>query len=365
MTPSSLVKSMRVDQLLREGKKSIEFALFGSEYMNVAQELLDTFNFVLTKGFGSAGIYYESPLGKGLLKGDLSFFLRRESFYRNKHVMPVSSCFPCRLVIDSEWQKVMTLMDCWVTQEPFKSTFHQNLFFEFDLESVSLNSIPLPGVFFGCQAGEGSSDFIKASLELLEVRYNHESCGLLRKLLEEVLDKTCMVQVGVMLSRPGKPLRIVIFNQTPQMRKAILDYLGFSSLIIENQEIWEAIEVYQDGISGISLDFLPELGPRLGIEIDFSQQSNVCFSRRHHLFKDLLHFFDKKGLCEQEKVEAVLAFPSCFEYRVEYGNQCIVMKHDINHVKIDFKPNKNPLIKIYLRSILTEKFSHNNIKEFV
>jgi hypothetical protein len=104
----------------------------------------------------------------------------------------------------------------------------------------------------------------------------------------------------------------------------------------------------------VGLDLLPELGPRVGIELDFLPRSGVDFHHRSDRFRRLLQFLTERELCYPGKAEAALNFPSLFEYRGKQGKPAVLIVNDINHIKIDFQKDRMPRAKIYLRCRLDE-----------
>jgi hypothetical protein len=350
MELSSLMAALRAEHLFQYGTRAVEYSLIGSDAMNSIQELLDIFNHVVGAGFGSAGIYLESPLGPEGLGGDLSFYLRRERFHRNGKTIPASFFIPGVPEDNPEWQRIFRFMDCWSGVEPFRSKLHQNIFFEFDLNEKNLAAFPPPGVFFSCWGDESCLDLIDASLGVLEIPDRQDSRSIRRRVISEVLDKNHMIQVGVMLSRPGIPIRIVALDLLPGRRMAVLERLG----VTEERVLGKELEAFQDGISGLGLDLLPELGPRVGVELDFLPRSGVDLHHRSDRFRRLLQFLTERELCHPGKAEAALNFPSLLEYRDKQGKPAVLIVNDINHIKIDFQKDRMPRAKIYLRCRLDE-----------
>lgn len=203
---------------------------------------------------------------------------------------------------DSIWKNITSFSKEWLDKESFLFNKLLGFWLEFDLP---IEKYPVtPSVFFGPKKTQDFDWIVDYALPLLtgnpveeSHKKNFEKCYL------ALPQKSHAYQIGTMLGRPSKGIRIVINHLNSEFSK----YLQEIGLYKQNQSIEALLTDLESLCDRLVLHFnIGEIiGPDIGIECSF----NPSLFHREKRWKELFEYLVEKGMCTQKKKNSLLRFP--------------------------------------------------------
>ena len=255
---------------------------------------------------------------------------------------------------DSAWSRVLATVDHPTVRDQW---------LEFDVEPNN-SLFPTPSIFFGLNDASTLERFTSAPKDV---------CGLVQQLaLNSVPTQTMQLfdrvyqalptiahvfQVGLMLGRPERGLRVVIRGLAAEAMAGFLNHVkwpGNIHAVVETAKFWQQ---FSDWIF-LSVDVGNELGPRIGLVLKFYRHITGYDPRWNRILSEL----QTSEYCSSEHKEALLNWPGVTrESNCElnwpehlksvatlFSNETEpVFKRILNHAKIVLMDGEISTVKIY------------------
>jgi len=275
--------------------------------------------------------------------------------------------FPEVLLKTPEWRRISNFAKEWADNNSNLNDKIQCFWLEFDMPDEQ-NGVPIPSVFFGptkkhtYSKGKNISDFKWLTETAIPLLKGQEVPKEVKQKINESLSKmpeeTSLFQIGTMLSRENQMVRLHINKIKPEQIIPYLKQIGY-------EEKDDGLEILIDEIKDkadrfvLSFDVKENgIGPRIGIELSYSSD----LFQEEKRWDNLLDYLVEKGICLEEKREALLNYTGAEENHDFSGavlkpvstsadyldkiNKSTMVRY-INHVKIVYNPNKKLEAKAY------------------
>ncbi len=287
---------------------------------------------------------------------DVDFFVRLP--YVNPGLAP-------SLLNHEAWQALQRLCDAVASPSGRLHQQVRHVILEFDLDKPP-PAVPMPGLFL-----ELNTDRTFAAPELLAVT---DSLDIQRPhscVSEQTLD--CCVtalpsgakvaHVGVMLSRPGKALRIAIQGMQPADVAGYLESTGWLDPTRQLSTLIADVSALADPVAMVDIDVAKTVCPRVGVEFYLRREADNL-----PRWRALFAFLVERGLASPAKTRALLAWPGFTQESAANdtwsenlalgdilfrGMAKSIVWRNINHIKLSYQPGEAPEVKAYLG------FGHN------
>jgi hypothetical protein len=263
------------------------------------------------------------------------------------------------------WQAVARLCDDIVDPSGTLHAHVARVFTEFDL-GADPPTIPVPGLFLQLHEGKvRSASDVLAMVEPLVVCDG--SAGVQRAALDCCVTAlptgVALAHLGVMLSRPGAPLRLVIHGVRSADIPDCLGRIGWHDPAHQFAPLIAGIAPYADAVVMLDIDVADEVRPKVGVEFYVRQEAD-----NRERWQTLLGVLVDRGLAGPRKAAAILGWPGVTQEpddgrpwpetlalgdRLLRGMGASAFWRNINHVKIAYQPGHEAEAKIYLG------FGHN------
>jgi len=266
----------------------------------------------------------------------------------------------------TEWQQVEKLVQSWADPRSILYSKVLGLWFEFDT-SESSPDIPIPCIFISTvplriNTQEDVQNCLWLTKTALPLLTGHSlSEKLEQRVLQAILqlpDKSVLMNVGAMIARQAKGIRLVITHIQPTQILPYLTSLGWTDT---NDEFSVLIKELEQQVSRLVLHInITEEGidQKIGIECSFSQD-------QYNFETGWASFFDyliSKNVCLPEKKASLLGFLgveqednhndfdlSSYQLTVKMTEQTLTraLVRYISHIKLVYKPNQPLEAKAY------------------
>jgi hypothetical protein len=262
------------------------------------------------------------------------------------------------------WRDLARLCDGVAGASELLSRHVARVFLEFDLGAPPPPA-PTPALFLqlGSRARLEATDLL-AIVDALDI-HGHRSRASARALdgcLRALPPGAIVEHLGVMLSRPGAPLRVVVNGTQPAAIPGYLDAMGWRDATGQLSALVGGISPYADAVAMLDLDVADALGPKIGVEF-YVRRENENRPGWEALFASL----QRVGLAGPAKTAAILEWPGRTQKTgggtwpanlapgdlLLRGAAASVFWRNINHVKLGYQPGQEPEVKAYLG------FGHN------
>jgi hypothetical protein len=263
------------------------------------------------------------------------------------------------------WQSVARLCGEIIDPASLAHTQVARIYVEFDLGDRPW-AIPVPGLFL--QLHEDKVCSAQEVMALVEPLAVHDaapavSSRALERCLQSLPDGTSAAHLGVMLSRPGAALRVVIHGFRPGSIAGYLESIGWRDPAGRFAALVDDIAPFADPIAMLDIDIADEVQPKVGVEFYVRGETD---SRQR--WEALLSFLTQRGLADSAKASAILGWPGWLQASTDderwpenlgpgdlllRGIARSVFWRNINHIKLGYQPSGEAEVKIYLG------FGHN------
>lgn len=310
----------------------------------------------LTSFFG-----FECRLGENEAAGDFLFCTTQANAERQilagHHT---DEKIPADLLGLDVWKRVRRFAELW--NDPDSILYHQadKLWFEFDMEDIQLEA-PIPSFFFGPQNINTQSDLKQVCQTALGPLLNGGLAEGIWQNLTNCIDRlpqgARIFQVGTMLSRDTPAIRLCINKMRPDQIPYFLKELNWSGSEEQLNQFLLHLGILVDHVS-LNIDVGTSVLPKIGLEcyIDQNEMATTKWLR-------LLNTLEDTGLCVAEKKEAMKVYAGGVHRfmtnkvwpehllatsRSLRNSQLSLYARNINHVKVAFGPEQEPVAKAYL-----------------
>lgn len=241
----------------------------------------------------------------------------------------------------------------------------RRLFLEFDLDQTP-SEVPIPALFLVLNTDRAfTAEELLAAVDALGIHPRASAGG------KEALD-CCLAalppgaapaHLGVMLSRPGGALRVVIHGMPLEATPSYLESIGWQDPDQQLVSLIRDMSALSDPVALLNLDVSGRLCPKVGVE--FYVRGDAEHLPR---WTALLAFLVDRKLASPAKAKALLSWPGFTEagggdrtwpenlamgdllFRAQATS---LFWRTINHVKLGYEPGHAPEVKAYLG------FGHN------
>ena len=272
---------------------------------------------------------------------------------------------PPSLLNHPVWQALQRLCVAVASPSGWLHAQVRHIILEFDLDKPP-SAVPIPGLFLELNANRTF-----APAELLAITDSldidqHQCC-----ISQEALDccvkalpsEAKVAHVGLMLSRPGKALRLAIHGMPPAAVSGYLNSIGWLDPTRQLSALIADISALADPVAMVDIDVANTVRPRIGVEFYVRGETD-----NRPRWKALLAFLGERGLASPAKTSAVLAWPGFTQERADNhawsdnlalgdllfrGLAKSIFWRNINHIKLSYEPGQEPEVKVYLG------FGHN------
>ena len=332
-TPGVFFRELRADSTLQ--------ALFGAENIVHYQTVADSLHFL-----GSARLFMlESPLGDSGNEGGYSLCVTRRDWSE-----AAGFVLPEAFATEPRWRQIATFFDRWyagaICAEPI-----DGLCLEVDVAGTP-PPVPVPSLFFGVEleTADETINTIGKGMQIFEQKISQTQRQLLQALLQNVGPACKGLFVGLMLSRPAAPLRLCTCGADLPAVLTAIKKIGINTL--DGHPDWQ--EFLQRGLycSHVDIDIGDTCGAKVGIEVKFLSAMTVHQQRKTTHWPDFMEWLVDKGWCMRQKSQAALNWTGGRRYcpdLFDFTGPAPVILRSLNHVKLDFLPNRPPQAKVYLR----------------
>lgn len=243
------------------------------------------------------------------------------------------------------WQNLQTFWHLWATDPIFSSI--TNVWLEFDTSQPlpvyrgkPLPPIPIPSLFFRLDSAKFQPWYTdRAFAALLGHPVPPPVCQTVQTCFAHLPHGARVSHLGLMLSRPGHPLRIYVRDIPPLEVSEYLQAVGFPGNIEEAQRLGGALSQKTSRLN-LQLEILSVeeagLSPRLSLECKIDRKTGSWIP--------LLTYLVAENLCTLENKTHLLNWPAKHTLQ---DPACTVKKY-INHIKINLAPHTPPVAKAYL-----------------
>lgn len=323
------------------------------------KRLADYFTSGLTSFFG-----FEIRLGSSEATSDYLFAISSKNGERESLMRFLEYDLPNDLKNLSEWRNLYNFTMKWADSTSEINNNVLGLWFEFDTANLNDKS-NIPNIFLQIRktrvdSEEDERKFKWITQEALPLLTG----GFLPKNIEKNLvnavkklpDGTTLIHVGTMLSRQIKGVRIVINRIKPEQIISYLRSIGWEDETDELIQILNEINKYVSRLV-LHIEIGETVNPKIGIECSFEED-------RYHLetgWENFLDYLENKGLCIQEKKDAILDFlgidQEYYDFdlntymvapKIKQSNYISALVRYLSHIKISYKPNYPIETKAYL-----------------
>ncbi len=258
---------------------------------------------------------FECRLGNSTSRSDWAFAV--SGMGKDRDVLKnffTTHYLPHKYLSSAEWQNISAFSKAWADKDSLISNKVQCFWLEFDMPD-NIPEIPVPSVFFGpvrLPRGIASNEIehyewlVESALPLLKGReLSGKMKHQIRNCIMHIPQNASLFQIGTMLSRESKSVRLHISKLDPMQIIPYLEAIGWKD---EENELTILISELADKADRyvISYDVTEDgIGPRIGIELSFTQD----IVEQSENWDSLFSFFVKKGWCLPEKYEALVKYP--------------------------------------------------------
>ncbi len=273
---------------------------------------------------------------------------------------------PSNYLNEPVWENFCDFSLLWIEPNSIFSHAISVIWLEFDMDGL-IPLIPIPCIFFGPKRlGKVSPQeiyrvkWIDLALEsIIGGKISGSAENNLHICLQNLPQSARVFSIGVMLARKHHVIRVCIKDIHPKEIIPYLSGLGDSDDMTEIQYYLHHLTNLVDRIN-LNIDLSDEFGKTVGLECYFGNQS---FSNRQSRFQAFLNFLFDNQLCPETIRDALIEFPGFDDIRTNpdlWPEQIIlastligekyncILRKDISHIKIVFRPHKKLEAKIYL-----------------
>ncbi len=241
-------------------------------------------------------------------------------------------------VVDGKyWQTIQAFAHCWSDPEQLLFRAIENVWLEFDIRP-SRGSHAQPALFFDLDRharlspGE-KAGVLQVALKACNYRLDPEFFGYLRERLELLPTHLQLYYIGLLWSRPHRPLRISLVGSE---KAALASYLR-ENMPKEEARVWRSVlSTYAPETQKLmlNLDVYPEPDSKVSVEV---------FMKNEREWAPYFDFLVKRGLFSAREAEAILSWSGDVPMTKDdfqemlsevYGRNIRLLIRRINHVKL-------------------------------
>jgi hypothetical protein len=262
------------------------------------------------------------------------------------------------------WRRIAAFGRQWAAAGTFLNRSISRIGLEFDLHANGAGP-PVPALFVEVRrpgpladAKKTVNDGIFACLEILKPGFPASMAANIRHCISECPDEAFIYQFGAMLSRPINALRLNIGGLAGGLLPGVLQR---TAGLRTNRALASCIDALAGCIDRfvLCLDVGERFGTRVGIECLPSMEKSGT-----DRWGPMLSLLVDMGLCRREEKNAILDWPGIvepFTADTHWPEDLLieslkrssatfsVFRREINHVKIDWRPDRPLRAKVYFQ----------------
>jgi len=264
------------------------------------------------------------------------------------------SCLDALCAEHSVWREIRTFASQWVQELNILNKHILNLWLEFDAEHLAShdfaeNLIRNPSVFLGLRSKElpraESAEILHHASELLHIP--GFLLADLQSFIESIPPAGQLFQLGSMLGRPSRDIRVCVNQLHPDVIPGWLSEIGWRG---DKHALSEFLHRLTPLLRATAIDLnLTEDGPseKIGIECYMDWDDNSP-----EQWAVLLSFLQKFGLCSPNKSKGLLQYPGSVPLAISNkttdGALYLSLFKMIHHIKLGFDGRRIIDAKVYL-----------------
>jgi hypothetical protein len=268
--------------------------------------------------------------------------------------------FAPSLLAHPVWQALRRLCDAVSSPSGRLHERVTHIFIEFDLGAPP-SETPIPGLFLELDTSRTlTAPDVLAMTHTLDIHRHPSriSAEALDDCLKALPSGAKVVDVGVMLSRPGAALRLVIQHMHPGGVCRYLDSIGWLDPGHQFSALVDDIAEHADADAMLDIDVADTVRPKVGVEFYLRRETDNL-----PRWKALFALLVERGLAGPAKTAAILEWPGfsqegaaghAWSENLTLGDLLFrgtarsLFWRTINHIKLSYQPGQEPEIKIYL-----------------
>ena len=333
----------------------------------------------LPPGFGDFLFGFECRLGEGDPAVDLAMGTPQYNLCRDliKGILE-HHLFNVHARVNSVWEKLKTLIEGYLGNDPALSKCLENIILEFDRETAG-DDHPVPGVFLGLRpysrlAGNQLGDnatrrpvprvtpgaAYRAMVRGLEIiggnRLPGETRKTFRRIYRQLTPPAIILYAGAMLSRHTTAVRICTRHIDGTDIISFLKSTGWKGdykTLAHVTGVWG--DIFNHFI--LNIDVAADILPKVGVECYFHQKKQPNQEKR---WKKLVEQLIAEGICAAGKGEGLLSFTARKHFfptpvfeddpnsPTRLPRHPLVMTRGLHHLKFIIEPEKPLSVKAYL-----------------
>jgi hypothetical protein len=311
-------------------------ALVGAEFLTSACGIAGAFPVSITSRLG-----FEAHLSDLDGRADMAFCVTPLAGERDALASRDTATWPYP---DRVWEGIASLGQLWAEPGSLLGTRLANVWLEFDLRP-GMRPVPVPAVLLGmddpevaepasaatwrAEADRDSTTALVGLEALLGYRLPAGLRFMVARCFAALPPGAKVFQVGAMLSRPAKGIRICVRRLPRDSLRSYLHAVGWTGDLAGVNPLLRQLSERAQFIA-LDLDVgARDLFPALGIECSFARQPGS-----EPGWRVLLEFVCDLGLCRPDKAEALLRWPS---ETIDAACGHVVV-HAVSHVKLVHLP---------------------------
>ncbi|MGE0451523.1 MAG: hypothetical protein AB7Q29_18260 [Vicinamibacterales bacterium] len=275
---------------------------------------------------------------------DVSFFCRSGSAGVLTLADLSDSRLPRPLRDHDVWMRLRAFSAEWSRIEPgiaAHATHPAHVWLEFDHDAWQ-GDVPVPSVFLGFRPGALSANgSLSRILETIGRPASAAEIDLLDRCLRAPALSGRYVDLGVMFSRPGGGLRLVVHGVGDALGDALADVgLSSSAGLVSMLGTLRGV----GATTNVSLDLGDRIGPAVGVEYQLTGRIGADRSG----WVDLLDRLVALGCCPPASRDALLEWPGGSVVTLEDRLAPATIVRKINHIKLTWRSSLPLRAKAYL-----------------
>ena len=355
-------KNLHVSDYLFSAAPHIPQTLISNQNLFEIQNLANNFTENLT-----SFLIFESMLNSYDARSDYCFAVSSKNgereilanFIKSGHLAD-------KFLKQSEWKQLGNFARSWTDPNSILYDNVIGLWFEFDTASI-LPDAPAPSIFIQPTShytitGDVSAQHTWITKSALPLLLGRPLSNIVEEKVLECIKKlpleSSLFQIGTMLSRKDDEIRLVIKRIEADQIIPYLTSIGWSD--DENNSLLTLLEEIKNKVTRIVLHISvgEKVNPKVGIECSF-------YPDKYHQEQGWAKFLDyllEKGLCNKEKLSALLKFPGIEpqdqdeEFNPKNCTPSVMIPEEnyssaliryVSHIKLVYQPNKTVEAKAY------------------
>lgn len=248
-----------------------------------------------------------------------------------------------RLLGGKQWQKMRDFLRGWYASRPLRENI-VNMHLEYDTHQPDC-MYRVPSLFFRPRdLNRSIADLTwiteRALPTLQGGPLSQRQKEVFQRCIENLPTGAKVSQIGLMLSRKSRALRLCIRGVAGEHFQEYLQRIGYTGIASQAQAVLEKLSSVGGKID-LQIDFTDKVHGRLAFECGYSEQ---YVEYDWFIFLERL---EKLGLCTSEKKLLLMQWAGVFLNTMSANLLPVIFVKFINHIKVQYIPGKPLAAKAY------------------